>query len=145
MRAVDLLRCPCVLYLSGRTTLFAGSDVKDGHANLARIQAEGLCHQTCIKEAAFAARRGDKEFACPDQRRAVSLGLPNKTVMSPYQESKTLQEWRSKQAGPLQQTSAESSVSLSKPDIPRAYIPDTALCRKYACCMHCDGNWQQGL
>ena len=48
-------------------------DVKDWHANLARIQAEGLCHQTCIKKATFAAQIDDKEFACPDQRRAVSL------------------------------------------------------------------------
>ena len=70
-------------------------DVKDWHANLARIKPLPRCHQTCIKEVAFAAWMSDKEFACPDQRRAVSLGQPNKTIMSPYQDS---QAWRSNQA-----------------------------------------------
>ena len=68
--------------------------MKDWHANLARIQAEGSCHQTCFKEAAFAARTADKEFACPDQRRAVSLGRPNRTLRRPtdwpYQAPSTI-------------------------------------------------------
>jgi hypothetical protein len=111
----DLLRCPCVLYcLGGSLYLLAG--VKDWHANLARIKSRGCVTKLASKKLRLP--RGWQTKSSLVLIRGVLSVLDNETRPSCL-HTKTLKRGAASKLD-------HCSKPRPSPDIPRAYIPNTA-------------------